>query len=61
MEEAENHFDQAVELTPQFRGAFYERAKLNLKLSSPKEARADAEKALVLEDPRGVILDLQAY
>jgi tetratricopeptide (TPR) repeat protein len=61
LEAAKQQLDQALQLLPQFRGAFYERAKLNLKLRRPKQARADAETALALKDPGGVILDLQVY
>ena len=57
--EAKKHLDKAVALTPQARSARYERGKLNLKLSNLKAARDDAERAL--EDPTGVILDLQVH
>ena len=57
--EAKKHLDRAVNLTPQARSAYYERSKLNLKLGNLKAARDDAERAQVLKDPGGVILDLQ--
>ncbi len=53
--------DRAVELVPQMRATWYERAKLNLQLKSYKEARTDAEKAASLPDPDGLIIDLQLY
>ena len=59
--EARKHLDKAVTLTPEARSAHYERGKLNLKLGNLKAARDDAERALALEDPGGVILDLQVH
>ena len=59
--DAKKHLDKAVTLTPQARSARYERGKLNLKLDNLKAARDDAERALALEDPAGVILDLQVH
>ena len=59
--DAKKHLDKAVTLTPQVRSARYERGKLNLKLDNLKAARDDAERALALEDPAGVILDLQVH
>lgn len=59
--EAKKHLDKAVTLTPQARSARYERGKLNLKLGNLKAARDDAERALALKDPAGVILDLQVH
>ena len=59
--EARKHLDKAVTLTPQARSARYERGKLNLTLGNLKAARDDAERALALEDPAGVILDLQVH
>lgn len=59
--EAKKHLNRAVLLTPQARSSYYERGKLNLKLGNLKSARDDAERALVLKDPGGVILDLQVH
>ena len=59
--EAKKHLDKAVTETPRARSARYERGKLNLKLGKLKAARDDAERALALEDPAGVILDLQVH
>ena len=55
------HLDRAVELVPQFRGPWYYRAKLNLRLKHYKEARSDAEKAASLNERASGILDLQIY
>jgi len=55
------HLDHAVELVPQVRGVWYERAKLNLRLKNYQQARTDAEKAASLEDSADGILDLQIY
>jgi tetratricopeptide (TPR) repeat protein len=61
LEESRRHLDRALELAPQVRAVRYERAKLNLRLQNYQEARADAEQALRLADPSGVIIDLQVY
>jgi Tfp pilus assembly protein PilF len=61
LEEAKKHLNRAVILTPQARSSYYERGKLNLKLGNLRAARDDAERALVLKDPGGVILDLQVH
>lgn len=58
---SKKHLDRAVELLPQVRSAWYERAKLNLRLKDYKQARSDAEKAASLPDSAGVIIDLQIY
>jgi tetratricopeptide (TPR) repeat protein len=55
------HLDRAVELVPQVRAVWYERAKLNLRLKNYQEARSDGEKAANLADPAGIIIDLQIY
>lgn len=55
------HFDRAVELTPDVRAVWYERAKLNLRLKNYEQARSDAERAATLRDDRGIIIDLQIY
>ena len=59
--ELKRHLDRAVELAPKTRAVYYERARLNLKLRNNERARSDAERALTLQDPGGVILDLQVY
>lgn len=61
LEEALQHLDRAVEIAAGARAVHFERAKLNLKLGRRSEARRDAERALALPDPGGVILDLQVY
>ena len=55
------HLDRAVELVPQVRAVWYERAKLNLRMKNYQQARSDAEKAASCEDPAHVIIDLQIY
>ncbi|PYT95217.1 MAG: hypothetical protein DMG38_27920 [Acidobacteria bacterium] len=54
-------FDRAVELAPDVRAVWYERAKLNLQLKNYEQARSDAERAATLRDDRGIIIDLQIY
>ena len=61
LSEAKKHLDKAVAVAPQSRAARYERGKLHFKLGRWKPARDDAERALALEDPEGVILDLQVH
>jgi tetratricopeptide (TPR) repeat protein len=58
---SKQHLDRAVELTPDFRAPWYERAKLNLRLKNNQQAREDAERAANIRDPRGIIIDLQLY
>ncbi len=58
---AKQHLDRAVELAPQVRAVWYERAKLNLRMKNYQQARTDAEKAAATEDPAHVIIDLQIY
>jgi tetratricopeptide (TPR) repeat protein len=55
------HLDRAVELVPQMRATWYERAKLDLRLKDYQRARTDAEKAAAIPDPNGIIIDLQIY
>ncbi len=59
--DSKQHLDRAVELVPQVRAVWYERAKLNLRLKNYQQARSDAEKAASCADPAGVIIDLQIY
>jgi len=61
LKEAKEHLDRAVELTPNVRAVWYERAKVNLSIKNYEDARADGERAATLRDTRGVILDLQIY
>jgi len=59
--ESKKHLDRAVELTPQVRAVRYERGKLNFRLGNYADARNDAERALSIQDPGKVIIDLQIY
>lgn len=59
--ESKRHLDRAVELVPQMRSPWYERAKLNLRLKDYQHARNDAETASRISDPNGFIIDLQIY
>jgi tetratricopeptide (TPR) repeat protein len=58
---SKTHLDRAVELVPDVRATWYERAKLNLKMKNYPQARSDAERAESLPDPAGIIIDLQIY
>src|SRR6266576_2236033 len=58
---AKRHLDRAVELTPDVRAPWYERAKLNLRLKNNQQAREDAERAANIRDSQGIIIDLQLY
>lgn len=59
--DSKTHLDRAVELVPDVRATWYERAKLNLKMKNYQQARSDAERAEMLSDPAGIIIDLQVY
>ncbi len=61
MKQAKQHLDHAVELTPEVRAVWYERAKVNLLMKNYADARDDAERAAALPDTQGIILDLQVY
>lgn len=61
LEESIKHLDRAVMVAPEMRAVRYERAKVNFRLHHYREASADAEKALQLADPAGIIIDLQVY
>jgi len=61
LEESQRHLDRAVALLPNSRAVHYERGKLNLALRRYQAAREDAERALSLRDPSGLVLDLQVY
>lgn len=59
--ESKKHLDRAVELVPDFRAPWYDRAKVNLKLGNYAQARTDAEKAASITNQTGGIIDLQIY
>jgi tetratricopeptide (TPR) repeat protein len=61
LEEGRSHLDRAVALHPDERTVHYERGKVNLALKDYGAARRDAERALSLADPGGLVLDLQVY
>ncbi len=61
LDESRTHLDRAVALLPRRRGVHFERAKLHLARKDYAAARADAERALALPDPAGLVLDLQVY
>jgi predicted Zn-dependent protease len=58
---SQEQLDKAVELTPQVRAVWYERARLNVRLNNLQQARMDAERAAGIEDPQSIIADLQVY
>jgi tetratricopeptide (TPR) repeat protein len=58
---SKDHLDHAIELIPRVRAAWYERAKLNLRMKNYPQARSDAETAASLPDQGGIIIDLQVY
>ena len=59
--ESKLHLDRAVQLVPDDRDTWYDRAKLNLRIGSYAQARSDAERAASLREQTGGILDLQVY
>jgi len=59
--EGKKHLDRAVELVPDYRATWYDRAKLNLRMGNYAQARTDAERAASLTAQTGGILDLQVY
>jgi tetratricopeptide (TPR) repeat protein len=61
LDDSKIHLDRAVELVPQMRATWYERAKLDLRLKDYQRARTDGEKAAAIPDPNGLIIDLQIY
>lgn len=61
LEESRSYLDRAVARLPGRRGPHYERARLNLASKDYAAARRDAERALALSDPAGLVLDLQVY
>lgn len=58
---SKTHLDRAVQLVPDMRAPWYERARLNVLLGDYRTARLDAEKAASLADSNGLIIDLQVY
>jgi tetratricopeptide (TPR) repeat protein len=58
---SKTHLERAVELVPDLRATWYERAKLNLRMKDYQQARSDAERAERLSDQAGIIIDLQIY
>jgi tetratricopeptide (TPR) repeat protein len=61
LDESRSYLDRAVASHPHERAVHYERGKLNLALKDYAAARQDAERALRLPDPAGLVLDLQVY
>jgi tetratricopeptide (TPR) repeat protein len=59
--ESKRHLDRAVELVPDDRDTWYDRAKLNLRMGNYAQARSDAERAASLVEQSGGIIDLQVY
>lgn len=59
--ESKRHLDRAVDLVPDFRATWYDRAKVNLRLGNYAQARTDAEKAASITTQTGGIIDLQIY
>lgn len=59
--ESKRHLDRGVELVPDYRDTWYERAKLNLRMGNYAQARSDAERAATLPQQNGGILDFQVY
>jgi tetratricopeptide (TPR) repeat protein len=57
---SKRHLDRAVELTPQVRAVWYERAKLDLRMQNYQQASLDGEKAAACVQQGGII-DLQIY
>ena len=50
-----------MELVPDFRATWYDRARLLLRMRNYEQARTDGERALGITDRTGGILDLQVY
>lgn len=61
IEDAKGHLDEAARHAPGVRAVQYERARVALRLGDTTGARTHAEEALGLEDPGGVILDMQVH
>jgi Tfp pilus assembly protein PilF len=60
MTSSKQHLDRAVELLPQIRAVWYERARLDMRMQNYEQARADGEKAASCTQTGGII-DLQVY
>ena len=61
LEESGTRLDRAARLLPDSRSAHYERAKLEVARKDYPAARENAERALRIPDPAGLVLDLQVY
>jgi tetratricopeptide (TPR) repeat protein len=57
---SKQHLDRAVELAPQVRAVWYERARLDMRTRNYEQARVDGEKAAACTQDGGII-DLQIY
>lgn len=57
---SKRQLDRAVELAPEIRAVWYERAKVELRMQNYQQARADAERAAACSQHAGII-DLQIY
>lgn len=57
---SKQHLDRAVEMAPQVRGVWYERARLDIRMHNYEQARMDGEKAAACTEEGGII-DLQIY
>ena len=57
---SKQHLDRAVELAPQIRAVWYERARLDMRMQNYQQARVDTEKAAACTQQGGII-DLQIY
>jgi tetratricopeptide (TPR) repeat protein len=57
---SKRHLDRAVELVPQVRAVWYERARLDMRMHNYEQARLDGEKAAACTQDGGII-DLQIY
>ena len=57
---SKQHLDRAVELVPEIRAVWYERARLNMRMQKYQQARTDAERAAACQQQGGII-DLQIY
>lgn len=62
LSKAKLHLDRAVDFVPDKRAAYYERARLNLRLRNYQEAREDLNNALRFQSPAGgSVEDRQIY
>ena len=57
---SKQHLDRAIELIPQIRAVWYERARLDMRMQNYEQARLDGEKAATCTQTGGII-DLQIY